>query len=175
MLRPPCIWYDVNIRKKKKNKQTWFAPKQITSWAHRDIVNVSRHTDVLGGTRHRNDTGEPGLDIALHIVVKCYSLGLEVFLPTSCWNLFAEISKELFEVNAAQRFKQPSCEVRGNRRTEMTRAKETGIVALHVTMWENTQVRKRLKSEGRKKIMQSSTVMEHRKLLLKQYCSQETG
>lgn len=92
VLRPPCIWYDANIGEKRK--KSWFSPKQVTSWVQREMVNVSRHTDVLGGARHRNYTGEPGFDIALHIVVKFCSLGLGgVLLVTFCWNLFAEISK----------------------------------------------------------------------------------
>lgn len=60
-----------------EKKKYWFVPKQVTSTAERETVNVSRHTDVLGGARHRKDTGEPGLDIALHIAVKFCSLGLE--------------------------------------------------------------------------------------------------
>lgn len=134
VLRPPCIWHDANIRKKNQN---WFAPKQVTSWAQRETVNVSRHTDVLGGARHRNDTGEPGLDIGLHIVVKFCSLGLEGYFY---WH-FAEISLQKFqtsylEVKAAQRFFS-SCELRANRRTQKWQGQQRLELWLF-TMWQNT-------------------------------------
>lgn len=86
------------------------------------------HTNVLGVARHRNDTGEPGLTIALHIVLKFGSLGLG--------DIFVDIMTKTFqrscsEGNAVQRFKQPSCELRGN--NTGTRATETEIVAFPVS------------------------------------------
>lgn len=73
MLRSACICY----HSKREKTQLVCAPKQVTSWVQRKIVNVSRHTNIFGVARHRNDTEEPDLAIALRIVVKFCSLGLE--------------------------------------------------------------------------------------------------
>lgn len=83
--------------------------------------------NVLGVARHRNDTGEPGLTIALHIVLKFGSLG--------SGDIFADIMTKRFqrscsEGNAVQRFKQPSCELQGN--STGTRTTGTGTEAFPV-------------------------------------------
>lgn len=71
--------------------------------------------DTLGIARHGNDTGEPGLTIALLIVVKICSLGLGgIFVDI----MLKRFQRSCLEGNAVQRFKRPSCELRGSRGTQ---------------------------------------------------------